>query len=555
MEDLCPIGFDNVSDSDSLTEQQKRQQQQTIEYCSNIICSSPESWNSRKKSYQTQSLYKIELDKRRDKQKSRVKGILNAIKPRVYGIYIHPIFFIESDLSLDEKVFISYIMNYGAILESSDEDTTDKEFFFMSRERIIDELYWGMKMDVRKISRMKSHLIQEGILIEKKPSKELVENMGTVTGNSKCLWFSIRGYSDYVRRFRENNPFLDRPYPQEEQKTDTNIEDNNQVITESNQTNKPDVKDTRTDKTPNKVDPIKQRGIAFTQFTQTPQQRIQKLEQQLKQFIINGGKPSDPEYVKLVEEHTNLCKQYKKGKVVKRASKRQELIRDFMRKYGDKLNPDYETEGQIRTIVQDVKNTSDYAVKGLIEQFKWLDIFIEAYGLEEAQKLIQSHAYSGYSKLIYANQVPDQDVKTEAVLRRMQTIKDKYGDKSKTTQTQPNNSVDRQDYKYWPCTNSHGLEQLQELFEKAKDDGIMYEDTNPQNCTLEFVNIVCNAYGSLGSKILSNVIQEPNANYHLCLKTAMNFIAMNTTIEDYMSEKTGDKYFGIYNKDELKGSN
>lgn len=555
MEDLCPIGLDNVSDSDSLTEQQKRQQQQTIEYCSNIICSSPESWNLRKNSYKTQSRYKIELDKRRDKQKQRVKGILNAIKPRVYGIYIHPIFFIESDLSLDEKVFISYIMNYGAILESSDEDTTDKEFFFMSRERIIDELYWGMKMDVRKISRMKSHLIQEGILIEKKPSKELVENMGTVTGNSKCLWFSIRGYSDYVRRFRENNPFLEESYPQEEQKPDPKTKDDNQNTTESKRPNKTEVKERETDKTTNKEDPIKQRGIAFTQFTQTPQQRIQKLEQQLKQFIINGGKPSDPEYVKLVEEHTNLCKQYKRGKVVKRASKRQELIRDFMRKYGDKLNPDYETEGQIRTIVQDVKNTSDYAVKGLIEQFKWLDIFIEAYGLEEAQKLIQSHAYSGYSKLIYANQVPDQDVKTEAVLRRMQTIKDKYGDKSKTTQTQSNNSVDRQDYKYWPCTNSHGLEQLQELFEKAKDDGIMYEDTNPQNCTLEFVNIVCNAYGSLGSKILSNVIQEPNANYHLCLKTAMNFIAMNTTIEDYMSEKTGDKYFGIYNKDELKGSN
>ena len=39
----------------------------------------------------------------------------------------------------------------------------------------------------------------------------------------------------------------------------------------------------------------------------------------------------------------------------------------------------------------------------------------------------------------------------------------------------------------------------------------------------------------------------------MCLKTSLDFIRMDSTIEDYMSEKTGDKYFGIYNKDELKG--
>lgn len=554
MEDLCPIGIDETPDSDTFTDRQKKLQQETIEYCSNIKNSY--QYDKEKSHYNPQNIYKINLDKNREAQKNQVKPILEGIKPRVYGIYIHPIFFIESDLSLDEKVFISYIMNYGAILENEDEDTTGKEFFFMSRERIIDELYWGMKIDPRKISRMKSHLIEEGIIIEKKPSKELINHMPQVNGNSKCLWFSIRGYSDYIRRFRENNPFLTEPEIDEEYREET--KGSKSITTDNNPQNKNFHVKNNSDKSEKpKENPIKQKGVAFTQFTQTPQQKIQNLEKQLKQFIIDGGKPSDPEYVKLNKEHMELCKQYKRGKVVKRASKRQELIRDFMQKYGDKLNPKYETEGQIRAIIQDVKNTSDYAVKGLIEQFEWLDIFIEINGLEEAQKLIQSHAYSGYSKLIYANEVPDQNIKTESIIRRMETIKNKYGNKENPAQVQPENPANceltKKDYKYWPCINQDGLEQIQELFEKAKDDGIMYEDTDPQNSTLEFVNIVCKAYGSLGSKILPYVIKEPNAHYHMCLKTSLDFIRMDSTIEDYMSEKTGDKYFGIYNKDELKG--
>ena len=139
MEDLCPIGIDETPDSDTFTDRQKKLQQETIEYCSNIKNSY--QYDKEKSHYNPQNIYKINLDKNREAQKNQVKPILEGIKPRVYGIYIHPIFFIESDLSLDEKVFISYIMNYGAILENEDEDTTGKEFFFMSRERIIDEHY------------------------------------------------------------------------------------------------------------------------------------------------------------------------------------------------------------------------------------------------------------------------------------------------------------------------------------------------------------------------------------------------------------------------------
>ena len=553
MEDLCPIGMGEVSNSDVYTDQQKRIQQETIEYCSNI----KNSYNrdeERGKKFESQNIYKVKLDKNREVQKNQVKPILEGIKPRVYGIYIHPIFFIESDLSLDEKVFISYIMNYGAILESKDEDTTGKEFFFMSRERIIEELYWGMKMDLRKVSRMKSHLIEEGILIEKKPSKELVSNMYQVTGNSRCLWFSIKGYSDYITRFRENNPFLTDSEIEEEdnveEKPESVITCDDKKEKSDVRTKNPNIKENNSNKI--KEDPIKQRGISFTQFTQTPQQQIQNLEKQLKQHIIDGGKPSDPEYIKLNKEHMNLCKQHKRGKVIKRASKRQELIRDFMQKYGDKLDPKYETEGQIRTIIQDVKNTSDYAVKGLVEQFEWLDIFIKVNGIEEAQKLIQSHAYSGYAKLIYANEVPDQNVKTEAAVRRMEAIKNKYGNNEKNNHCL-NSDVAvpcRENYKYWPCINSKGLDMVKNLFERAKDDLLLYEDTEPENSTIEFVTIVCNVYGKDGSRIIPYLIKEPNKQYYQSIRKRHELISLGCTIEDYMVKRTGNKYFGIYGKED-----
>ena len=87
---------------------------------------------------------------------------------------------------------------------------------------------------------------------------------------------------------------------------------------------------------------------------------------------------------------------------------------------------------------------------------------------------------------------------------------------------------------FYPCTKigiSVELAYLVELGKYLHDkgytlsvDGIMYEDTDPQNSTLEFVNIVCKAYGSLGSKILPYVIKEPNAHYHMCLKTSLDFI-------------------------------
>ena len=67
MEDLCPIGIDETPDSDTFTDRQKKLQQETIEYCSNIKNSY--QYDKEKSHYNPQNIYKINLDKNREAEK------------------------------------------------------------------------------------------------------------------------------------------------------------------------------------------------------------------------------------------------------------------------------------------------------------------------------------------------------------------------------------------------------------------------------------------------------------------------------------------------------
>lgn len=61
---------------------------------------------------------------------------------------------------------------------------------------------------------------------------------------------------------------------------------------------------------------------------------------------------------------------------------------------------------------------------------------------------------------------------------------------------------------------------------------------------------MCNVYGKDGSRIIPYLIKEPNKQYYQSIRKRHELISLGCTIEDYMVKRTGNKYFGIYGKED-----